>query len=213
MNEDPTLASFLTSVPGLETGEVGSRAFERWHRIFTEHMVNRYRAVTENLHPKWIADYDSRLRQHLAVERMTGAEAEAAQQLRRALIAGDEHWQRLVLWHLGLDLDPEKGITALRRSVLVHVFRHRRHPVKEPWYRPDREDVEHLIREGYIDTTGGELSLTEEGLAAGGVLMPRVRYNTEDGFFTVGPEAHGALIGPMRRGEQAVVKLLAVTDY
>lgn len=210
MNENPTLADFLATVPDLGAREVGSPVFDRWHQIFIEHLVNRHRAVTDDLHPKAISEYGSRLRKHLAGTAMTGLQAEAVHQLTQALVAGDEPWRRTVLDHLGLDLSPKTGITPLHRSVLVHVFRRHSAPYKETWFKAQPEALSELLRDGYIDDSAPMMKLTEEGLAAAGVLWPRVRYNYADGHFTTGPEAHGVLIGPVRDGQQAVVKLLAV---
>jgi hypothetical protein len=169
--------------------------------------------VAKDLAPLRINEYEARLQHHLETDQMTSSEHEHTYQLRDALVEGDEHWQQLVLVRLGLNLDPEGGITNFRRSVLVYVFRHGRPPLKEPWCTPDENVVLPLAEEGYIDMTRKPLRLTEEGLAAAGVLWPRVRYNFENTFYVIDPDNYGALVGPMREHRRTIVKLLEVTDF
>ncbi|MFF0989132.1 hypothetical protein [Kocuria nitroreducens] len=84
-------------------------------------------------------------------------------------------WPATVLEHQGLHPDPELQTTHVRRSVLAHVFPHGRNPLEELWCKPAGDTMVDLIAEGHIDDTGRELTLTDEGPAAAGVLWPRVR--------------------------------------
>lgn len=79
--------------------------------------------MAEDLTPLRTFEYGARLQGHLDDEPMAHTEFEAVQQLATALAAGDEHWQRTVLEHLGPALDPDDDITPCRRSVLVRVVR------------------------------------------------------------------------------------------
>lgn len=142
---------------------------------------------------------------------MTRTEVEAVQQPATALAAGDEYWQRTVLEHLGLALDPDEDIRPFRGSVLVHVFRTGRFPVKELWYRPDSVVVAELAVRDYIDDSGRELSLTDEGLAAAGVLRPRCVQVDPGRTFVSGSDADVVIPGAFdEAGTQTVVRLLEV---
>ncbi|WP_387611317.1 MULTISPECIES: hypothetical protein [Kocuria] len=128
-----------------------------------------------------------------------------------ALAPGNEYWQRTVLKHLGLGLDPDEDITPFRRSVLVHVFRTGRSPVIERWYGPESDVVAELAVRGYIDASGRELSLTDEGLAAAGVLWPRCVQVDSGTTFVSGSDAYGVILGAFdEEGTQTIVRLLEV---
>ncbi len=131
-----------------------------------------------------------------------------------ALAASNEYWQRTVLKHLGLGLDPDEDITPFRRSVVVHVFRPGRSPVKERWYRPESDVVAELAVRGYIDASGRELSLTDTGLTAAGVLWPRCVQVDSGTRFISGSDAYGVILGAFdEEGAQTVARLLEVQAW
>ena len=209
--DHPTLRDFLTNHPLLNGQSTGTHDYIHFRHLFWEHLVNRARAVAEELTPLRTFEYGARLQGHLDDEPMTHTEFEAVQQLATALAAGDEHWQRTVLEHLGLALDPDEGITPFCRSVLVHVFRTGRSPVKELWYRPESDVVAELSARGYIDATGRELLLSDTGLAAAGVLWPRCVSVDPGTTFASGSDAYGVIVGAFdEEGTQTVVRLLEV---
>ncbi|MEX5307605.1 hypothetical protein RF644_17810 [Kocuria sp. CPCC 205258] len=209
--DHPTLHDYLTTHPLLDGQGAGTHGYIHFRHLFWEHLVNRARAVAEDLTPLRIFEVGARLQGHLDDEPMTHTEFEAVQQLATALAAGDGYWQRTVLEHLGLDLDPDETITPFHRSVLIHVFRTGRSPVKELWYHPERDVVAELTARGYIDASGRELSLTDEGLAAAGVLWPRCVRVDPGTTFASGSDAYGVILGAFdEEGAQTVVRLLEV---
>jgi hypothetical protein len=133
------------------------------------------------------------------------------QQLATALAAGNEYGQRTVLKHLGLGLDPDEDITPFRHSVVVHVFRIGRSPVNECWYRPESDVVAELAVRGCIDASGRELSRTDTGLAAAGVLWPRCVQVDPGTTFVSGSDAYGVILVAFdEEGTRTVVRLLEV---
>lgn len=211
MDGHPTLKQFLETQAGLGCERDGTDGFIRWRQIFWEHLVNRHRAVAEDLAPLRTFEYGARLQGRLDAEPLTLSEHSAVVQLARALAAGDDYWQRTVLDALGLDLDPELGMTSFRRAVLVHVFRHGHFPVEEPWFRSKTEVGLQLADEGYLDTSSKPLQLSDEGLAAAGVLWPRSVEVLPGKTFASGSDAYGVIVGAFdETGVQTVVRLLEV---
>ncbi|MEX5258003.1 hypothetical protein [Kocuria arenosa] len=211
MDGNPTLKQFLETQAGLGCESDGSSSYIRWRHIFWEHLVNRHRAVAKDLTPLRTFEYGARLQGRLDDGPLTMAEHSAVAQLARTLAAGDDYWQRTVLDALGLDLSQELGMTPFRRAVLVHVFRHGYFPIEEPWYRTKNDVGFQLAAEGYLDTSSKPLQLTDEGLAAAGVLWPRSVEVLPGKTFASGSDAYGVIVGAFDEdGAQTVVRLLEV---
>jgi hypothetical protein len=83
--------------------------------------------------------------------------------------------------------------------------------VKERWYRLESDVVAELAVCGYIDASGRELSLTDEGLVSAGVLWPRCVQVDSGKRLVSGSDAYGVILGAFdEEVTQAVVRLLEV---
>lgn len=209
-----TLTEFLSIRPDVAFhGEASPKAHAA-REMAVEHLTNIHRATTEDLDPEVLGLWRRETADDLDTLEMTASQQRELTELFDALEADPaEGWTQDVLSVLGLTagLAP----VEVERAALVSIHRTGSVPVGEPWLPMPNTMIAELMNAGLLAedahgvTRNSGLVLTDAGLSAAAVLVPRVSVLGPGERDATGQDVKALMISPATDdGSRTVVRFV-----